>query len=124
MTLTTLGWEIEVDRGPDWLFVRLIPTNNTSSYTSEFVEPVWDVIDQHFIYRIVLEMDQLDQVSSELIDQLLILQQRVWAHQGMLRLCGLSPDCFEARASVLSAAGLTNYRDRETAVLGRKAVAR
>ena len=54
-------------------------------------ERLWHLLEQHFTYRLVLEMDQAAVLTSEIIAQLIHLQKRICEHGGTLRLCGLSP---------------------------------
>jgi len=86
--------ELEVvDRGPDWLFVRLRPDH---THLDGIADRLWKLMNQQFIHRLVLEMDEVDFLPSVLMGQLVMLQKRVLQHDGALRLCGLSPPCAEA----------------------------
>ena len=87
-------FELEVvDRGPDWLFVRLRPD---AKNLDDLAARLWTLLDKHFIYRLVLEMDEVELLPSHMMGQLVMLQKRVLQHEGALRLCGLSPQCAEA----------------------------
>ena len=109
-------WDFEVDRGPDWLFVR--PFRLGARGGAKFAEQVWSILEQHFTHRVVLELDHVDELDSHLISQLLLLKKRIVSADGMMRLAGLS-DCNE---EVLWACGLDgcfpSYRNREDAVMG------
>ena len=48
-------WGVDVDRGPDWLFVRLRPGTQDPG---DMADKLWKLADRHFVYRLVLEMDQ------------------------------------------------------------------
>ena len=94
--MTKLQEELElevVDRGPDWLFVRLRPDEER---LDELATRLWALLNKHFIYRLVLEMDEVDVLPSLMMGQLVMLQKRVLQHDGALRLCGLSSQCSEA----------------------------
>ena len=66
-----------------------------------------------------LELDDIEVLTSHLIGQLMELYRRIDEHEGVLRLCGLSP---ENRAAICAAhldELLTLYNDRQEALLGR-----
>jgi anti-anti-sigma factor len=108
-------WGVDVDRGPDWLFVKLRPGTQDPG---GIADKLWNLADRHFVYRLVLEMDQLDAMPSGLMGQLVTLQKRVLQRRGALRLCGLSDECAEAIQFCRLEKALPNYDCREDAVLG------
>ncbi|HMO85554.1 MAG TPA: hypothetical protein PKC18_11620, partial [Lacipirellulaceae bacterium] len=87
------NWGVDVDRGPDWLFVKLRPGTTDPG---DMADQLWKLADRHFVYRLVLEMDQLDTFPSRLMGQLVTLHKRVLQRQGALRLCGLRDECAQA----------------------------
>jgi len=112
------GWDFEVDRGPDWLFVRPRISGNTESDPSLFAEQVWSLMEQHFATRVVLEMGEIGWLNSPLIGQLVGLQKRISTQDGVLRLCELSPGNEEALHTCRLKNHLRTFHDREEAVLG------
>ena len=110
-------WGVDVDRGPDWLFVRLRPGTQEPR---DMADTLWKLADRHFVYRMVLEMDQLDVLPSRLMGQLVTLQKRVLQRQGALRLCGLNDQCAEALHFCRLDQALPNFDSREDAVLGQR----
>ena len=91
MVLETVpGWELELDRGPDWLFVRVRPPRNGDTEVTQLAEAVWRMMDQSFVRRAVLEMDDVWMLRSWMIGELVKLHKRVAAEGGLLRLSGLS----------------------------------
>ena len=105
--------ELEVvDRGPDWLFVRLHP----GEQHDHLADQLWAMLTQHFIYRLVLEMDEVAFLPSTMIGQLVMLHKRVLQHEGTLRLCGLSPQCKEALHLCRLDQALPNFECRTDAV--------
>ena len=104
-----------VERGPDWLFVRLRPDQD---HLDGVAERLWSLLDKHFIYRLVLEMDEVDFLPSQLIGQLVMLQKRVLQHGGALRLCGLSESCAQALLFCRLDRALPNFECRKDAVRG------
>jgi len=150
------GWQLAVERGPGWLFVRPFnlfqpedglsqPDDGLSGQMIglggpkqplagdadeqpddpqldaahlDLAEQVWQLLEQNFARRVVLELDQIGCLTSELIGQLVLLQDRVLAEGGIIRVCGLS----SVNATVLSECGLLNrflcYNTRPDAVMG------
>ena len=84
------GWRMDVDRGPDWMFVRLHPAEELGPGDLSLAEKIWSILQQSFVYRLVLELDELEMLQSSVIAQLVLLAKRIHSHNGMLRLCGLS----------------------------------
>lgn len=110
-------WDIEVDRGPDWLFVHLRPGSNDPS---DIAERLWSAASRHFIYRIVLDMSDIDMMPSRLMGQLVMLQKRVLHRDGALRLTGMSPECAEALHTCRLDKALPMFANRDDAVRGVK----
>jgi anti-anti-sigma factor len=108
-------WEVDIDRGPDWLFVRLHPGKASPD---DLAERVWSAADRHFVYRLVLEMDDVEFLPSPLMGQLVMLQKRAIQHAGALRLSGLSDDCADALHMCRLDRALPNFPSREEAVVG------
>ncbi len=110
-------WSLEIDRGPDWLFVRLSPPGGDHG-EAPLAEQVWKKLEQCFCYRVVLELDNVDYLRSWMIGELVRLHKRVVTHGGMLRLCGVSKNA----ETVLRICQLSDrfpaYRNRNDAVMG------
>lgn len=93
MTTTEHGWTMDVDRGPDWLFVRLRGESpRAGAGRAALAEEIFELMQQSFTRRIVLEMDQIERLNSAMLGQLVSLSKRVREIEGTLRLAGLSPD--------------------------------
>ncbi|MBS0207318.1 MAG: STAS domain-containing protein [Planctomycetes bacterium] len=86
------GWELEVERGPEWLFVHIRCTPEGALAVPPLADTVWQILEQHMTYRVVLECDELNLLHSMLIGELMTLNRRVAAHGGTMRLCGLSDE--------------------------------
>ncbi len=112
------GWTMDVDRGPDWLFVRLHGPDNGDAEGQDLAQRIWSLMQQHFTYRVVLEMDDLPLLRSYLLGQLVMLNKRIHSHNGMMRLSGLS----ESNQEVLHVSRLDHcfcpYASRADAVMG------
>lgn len=104
MPSLTTSWRLNLDRGPNWLIVRLSPESGEGCQESELAEQIAELLEQHFTDRVVLELEEVEALSSQLLSQLLKLHRRVVAHGGLMRLCGVSP----ANRAVLK----TNRLDR------------
>lgn len=116
MLKTTNPSEMEVvDRGPDWLFVRLRPDYE---HLDHIADRLWKLMNQQFVHRLVLEMDEVDFLPSLLMGQLVMLHKRVLQHDGTLRLCGLTPECAEALHLCRLDQALPHFDCREEAVHG------
>ena len=118
MLATAAGYEFDVDRGPDWLWVRIRSLQTGSSPPGSLAEQIEELVEKHFIYRIVLELHRVPELSSQLIGELVEVARYIRKHDGVLRVCGLSP---EGRA-MLEMCGLDElclaYETREEAIVG------
>jgi len=112
------GWELDVDRGTGWLLAKLRSADVNASDAPPLADELWSLLERHFVYRLVLELDEINLLDSHLLGQLVLLDKRVREHDGVLRLCGLS--AFNQR--VLRVHGLNvrfpTYGDLEEAVMG------
>lgn len=112
------GWELEVTRGPGWLLVKVRGPDEDASDTPPLAEELWSLLERHFVYRLVLDLDQLRLLHSYLLGQLVLLDRRVRDHDGLMRLCGLS----RYNREVLEVHGLDArfpaYCDCKEAVMG------
>lgn len=111
--------ELDVQRGPDWLLVRVRTVDLVDSEGPELAERLWCLLEQHFTYRLVLELDEVQSLNSYLIGQLLGLYRRIREHDGVMRLCGLSPHNCEVLHACCLDDQLLPYEDREAAVMAR-----
>ena len=60
------GFKLSVDRGPNWLFVRLRPKQRFAEDLPLIADELWSIASRHFIYRVVLELEELDRLPSAL----------------------------------------------------------
>lgn len=118
MLATAPGCELDVERGPDWLLVTVRSVREDPSDSSPLADHLWSLMERHFTYRLVLELDRVPVLNSYLIGQLVQLRKRVDERSGTLRLCGLSP--YNRR--VLRKCRLDDfflpYQTRQEAVMG------
>jgi hypothetical protein len=112
------GLKLNVERGPNWLFVKLRTKQRPLVEVPQFAEKLWSIASRHFIYRLVLELDELEELPSGMMSQLVLLQERLAQCGGALRICGLSPECEESLHSFQVDSALYNSATREQAVMG------
>lgn len=112
------GLELNVDRGPNWLFVKLRSRETPRTEVTQIAEKLWSISSRHFIYRLVLELEDLEELPSGMMGQLVMLQERLSQCGGALRICGLSPECEETLHSCHLDSALPNHASREAAVMG------
>jgi anti-anti-sigma regulatory factor len=120
MLETALGWNVRVDRGPDWLFLRLEADPASPCDYSGLGEQLWHILDQHFIYRLILEMDGVPTLPSALLGQLVLLHKRIAMHQGIMRLAGLSDENQRVLESSRMESRFPHYRSRAEALMGHR----
>ncbi|HEX3997829.1 MAG TPA: STAS domain-containing protein [Pirellulales bacterium] len=117
MQASSSGLSFEVDRGPDWVFVRVNPPEAAAVDAPQLAEAVWALLEQTFVYRVVLELDRIQLLRSYMVGQLILLSKRIHTHGGVLRICGLSSTNEEVLRCCQLAGQLPNYRDRGDAVM-------
>ena len=117
MLAVASGCELDVERGPDWLFVRAHNLDLAESDAPPLAERVWCLLEQHFTHRLVLELDDAGALSSSLIGQLIQLYRRIEEHDGVMRLCGLSPNNRQVLRACRLDERLPPYSERREAVM-------
>jgi hypothetical protein len=116
------GLNLTVDRGPNWLFVKLCPSRNWTEALPQLADEMWSIASRHFIYRLVLELEELKTLPSGLLEQLVLLQDRLAECDGALRICGLSAKCAQALRDAGLDAALPNHPTRDAAIHGDTAI--
>jgi hypothetical protein len=112
------GWELETERGPDWLIVKVKHPTKDVVASCPLVDVLWSVLEQHFTHRLVLELDQIECLDDPLIEQLIQLHDRIAEHGGVMRVCGLSAENRRALLDRALDGAFVPYVDREDAVSG------
>jgi len=120
MAATVVGWQFEVERGPDWLFVRVHGLPEDEAVQAEFAEQISALLERHFVHRIVIEMEGVPRLSSALIGQFVRLQKQLSLAGGVMRICGLSARCEQALRISRLDGHLAIFDTREEAVLGSR----
>ena len=111
------GWELDVDRGPDGLLVKVRKPSAHDAPRQPLADVLWELLERHSVHRLLLELDQI-RLDEDMIEQLLELQVRIESHGGMLRICGLSPSNRRLFSKRHLDDRLVPYCDRSDAVLG------
>ena len=112
------GLKLTVDRGPNWLFVKLRPSRNWTEHLPQLADELWSIASRHFIYRLVLELEELKSLPPGLMEQLVLLHDRLAESDGALRICGLSAKCAQALCDAGLDAALPNHPTRDAAIHG------
>jgi hypothetical protein len=73
------GSFFDVDRGPDWVFVRFTAADVDWTESPPVAEAIWNLLEQSFTYRLVVEFDRVALMRSYLLGQLVLLARRVSA---------------------------------------------
>ena len=120
MAEITAGWELDVDRESDWLLVKLRNSGPSTADGPLLAEGIWELIERHSTFRLVLELDRIDVLHSHLIGQLVLLHKRLCTRGGAMRLCGLSPRNQEVLHLCRLDDRFPAYGSREEAVLGSR----
>ena len=115
-------WETDVERGPDWLFVKLRGPADGDSQGTPIADNVWSLLQNHLMRRVVLELNDVPVLRSDLIGQLVRLNKQVQEQGGVLRLSGLSPRNQEVLRLSRLDDRFPQYADREAAVMAQQTV--
>lgn len=116
------GWTTRVERGPDWLFVRLEAAAGDAAGLPDgaLAGGIWRLLEEHRTRRLVLELDDVRAIDDRLVDVIADLGGRLGRDGGLLRVCGLS----EANVARLRSAGPTtqvaHYASRSEALGTRR----
>ena len=121
MTKLACGWRLDVDRGPNWLLIKVHRPTERSGELASLADALWSLLEQHSAHRLVLELDELRHLDDDMVDQLLELHDRIQERGGLLRICGLSPASRDLLLSRRVDDRFVPYSDREEAVLGSSA---
>ena len=89
------GWRLEVERGPDWLIVTLDCDHEHEWDSPPLADAVW-----------------------EILGQLVRLHHRAAAHDGVVRVCGLSERNRDVLRSCRLDGYFPSYHDRAEALFG------
>ncbi|MEQ8789685.1 MAG: hypothetical protein RIC55_25545 [Pirellulaceae bacterium] len=114
------GWNVQMDRGPNWLLMRVQADPGSKPTADEFCQQVWNLMQRHLTTRLVVEFDGAPPLDAEMIDHLGRLHDRIDDANGKLCVCGLSPDDEQSLrgAKVNAQRPISVFRNRTEAVMG------
>jgi anti-anti-sigma factor len=112
------GWELSVERGPDWLIVTVHRTESEIDDSPPLADRLWSLLGQHLTHRLVLELHEVPILTSHFIGQLIDLYRRIREQEGVMRLCGLSAYNRHVLHTCRLDDRLPSYDDLHEAVLG------
>ena len=75
---------------PSYLLVRLRNVAPRVSRRTSLSEALWSLLEEHFTYRLVLDLEGAGCLDETDVEQLMTLARRLITRQGTLRLCGPS----------------------------------
>lgn len=112
------GVELDVQRGPNWLLVRIDNLDAVRCESIPLADEIWELLQRHFIWRLVLDMGRSPALNRHLINELLDLHRRITAKGGVMRICHVSPRDARVLTSLRLDDRLTPYSSWEEAVRG------
>jgi hypothetical protein len=123
--------DLIVERGPGWLFVRLVAPVATATSGDDAVPPtdggladrVWSLLRTHHTQRLVLECAGIDDSRGGLAAEIARLSGRLRDEGGTIRVCGLPASAQAALAADATVPPLPSFANRTDAVVGRLAPA-
>ncbi|MFM7184718.1 MAG: STAS domain-containing protein [Planctomycetota bacterium] len=109
------GWDVAVERGPDWLFLRL-ESGTGGAGDGSLSDRLLGTIRANRAHRVVLELDRVESMDAALLDAIATVGTHVRGDGGLVRVCGLSEG--NLRQLQTSAAGkeLPHFESRSAAV--------
>jgi len=113
-------WGVAVERGPDWLFLRLQEDGAAADGEGRpLAERLWGMIRANRAHRVVLELDRVDAIDDILIGAIADVGTRMRGDGGFIRVCGLSEPNLERLRSSGRVNGLPHFESRTAAVAPR-----
>ncbi|MCU0962109.1 MAG: hypothetical protein MUF48_18600 [Pirellulaceae bacterium] len=111
-------WGLHVERGPNWLFIRLIRCPDQPGQLGTLARCIADVLDQHLVNRVVLELNEAACPCERLVVELQQLDAWMQTHHGVLRVCGVPAHYVRRLRRTHFTDRFPLYQDREEAVWG------
>ncbi len=112
------GWGLDVEAGPEWLFVTVRCQQGHTWETPPLADNIWDLVDKLSAHQLIVELQEVEIFHSMLIGQMIMLHKRITSQGGQMRLAGLS----RQNQMALDVANLGSrfpwYRTRDDAVRG------
>lgn len=112
------GWKTELNRGPNWLFIKLFGPDGDRADATGMAETLAMLMRQEAVHRVVLELEDLVTMPAEFIGELVELYRTLGPQGGVLRLAGVSNQHQDLLRSGHVDHLFPQYRNREHAVMG------
>ncbi|MEM6329771.1 MAG: STAS domain-containing protein [Planctomycetota bacterium] len=109
-------WSATVGQDEQWLIARLHPGPRPFGDVIGLALPLWAEMERRWATLLVVQMDEVEFLSSSLMGELVRLYKRVAQRDGALRLCGLRPECADALRTCHLHEVLPTYATRHDAV--------
>lgn len=109
------GWDVAVERGPDWLFLRL-ERGGGSQVQRPLAERLMQIIRVNHAHRVVLEFDGVEPLDDAILDAIAVVGSRVRDQSGLIRVCGLSAGGVRRLESSDQAGDIPHFESRSAAV--------
>jgi hypothetical protein len=127
MTDIALRWDASsrrdpfcVERGPSYLLVKLKNVAGQVSDQASLGEVIWSLLQRHFAYRLILDLEGASRLDEAAVAQLVALAQRILAHDGTIRLCGVSAYNRGVLARLGATSDLPLYADLSGAIFAER----
>ena len=114
------NWFLHVDVSPDWLFFRFGKTSRNADPMPPLAERAWEAVEEHNIYRIVVELESEVPLTSHLVGQFVLLHKRCHQAGGTMRVCGFHPTAYDVFKIMRLDQRFPNYQSRHDAVMGHQ----
>ena len=110
-------YDVCLERGPDWLFVKLTPPESeTPRRGGDLGHALWNLAREHGTNRLVIELDGVGRIDDGLLEGLGMLLRLVARDGGLLRVCGLGGENLDRYESCRMAEHLPHFSCRREAV--------
>jgi len=111
-------WDMALERGPDWLFVRLDTPPRGAADDDTLTDRICAAVREHHTRRVVLELERVERLDEPLIGTIADVGRLVRERGGLIRICGLSgPNLARLRSSP-AAGDVPHFESRAAAVVG------
>lgn len=118
MLQTVPRYQLDVDRGPNWLLVGVRRATIGRTDPEPFSSRVQSLLEQHLTNRLVVDLHRAGTVTQTLAKELAEIRDWLMVRGGVMRICGPSPH----QKEILERHGFGDrfvaYQDLEEAVLG------
>lgn len=117
-------WELHIERGPNWLFIRLPHCPDPLGPVGVLAQSIVDALDQHMVNRLVLELGGVECSCERLTAELQRVDAWLQRRDGVLRICGVPTRYIRQLQRTHFTDRFPLYQDREEAVWGEMRCAR